>query len=174
MLLFSDETFEELRSRLARPKFDRYVSVATRDRFVIVIELQAVSEWVGITGAVFGCRDRDDDKLLEMALAGEADCVVTGDADLLVMSPFHGVPILTPRAFIEALVSPTWRRQPRSDARYRALFAGALGRAGWCIGLERAARFREVATPSPRSPGGPPSSCRFSTPWASTVLSALL
>lgn len=66
-----------------------------------------MSEWVWITGAALDCRDRDDDKLLETVLAGEADCVVTGDADLLVMSPFHGVPILTPRAFIEVLVRPT-------------------------------------------------------------------
>ncbi len=34
--------------------------------------------------------------LLETALLGHADCLITGDQDLLVMSPFHGIPILTP------------------------------------------------------------------------------
>jgi predicted nucleic acid-binding protein len=34
--------------------------------------------------------------LLETALLGRADCVITGDRDLLVMSPFQGIPILTP------------------------------------------------------------------------------
>jgi predicted nucleic acid-binding protein len=33
VLLFSDETFAELASRLSRPKFDRYVAPATRERF---------------------------------------------------------------------------------------------------------------------------------------------
>ena len=52
-------------------------------------QLEAVSEWVSITGAKLGCRDSDDDKLLETALMGEADCLVTGDRDLLEMSPFN-------------------------------------------------------------------------------------
>ena len=99
-LLFSDETFDELRTRLSRPRFDKYVSREGRALFVAQIE--AVSEWVAITGARMGCRDPDDDKLLETALTGEADCLVTGDRDLLVMAPFHGIPILTPAAFLTA------------------------------------------------------------------------
>jgi predicted nucleic acid-binding protein len=47
-------------------------------------------------------RDPDDDKFLETAIAGEADCLVTGDGDLLVLDPFRGVRILTARAFLEA------------------------------------------------------------------------
>ena len=96
-LLFSDETFDELRSRFFRPKFDRYVS--RQDRAVFLAQLEAVSEWVSITGAKLGCRDPDDDKLLETALLGNADCLVTGDRDLLEMSPFHGIPIVTPAGF---------------------------------------------------------------------------
>jgi predicted nucleic acid-binding protein len=49
------------------------------------------------------CRDPDDDKLLEITIAGGADCLVTGDQDLLVHDPFQGVPILTPAAFLEAI-----------------------------------------------------------------------
>jgi len=45
------------------------------------------------------CRDRDDMPVLGTALAAEADCLVTGDADLLSLGRFHGIPILTPRAF---------------------------------------------------------------------------
>ena len=48
-----------------------------------------------------GCRDSDDDKLLETALMGEADCLITGDRDLLAMSPFHDMPILTPAGFLD-------------------------------------------------------------------------
>ena len=97
VLLFSDETFEELRSRFFRPKFDRYAS--REGRAVFLAQLKAVSEWVSITGAKLGCRDPDDDKLLETALLGNADCLVTGDRDLLEMSSFHGIPIVTPAGF---------------------------------------------------------------------------
>ena len=98
VLLFSNETFEELRTRFFRSKFDRYVSGTGRALFLA--QLEAVSEWVSITGAKLGCRDPDDDKLLETALLGEADYLVTGDRDLLAMSPFHEIPTLTPAEFL--------------------------------------------------------------------------
>lgn len=94
LLLFSDETFAELQARLRLSKFDRYVS---RDaRSVFLAQLEAVSEWVSIVGAKLGCRDPGDDKFLETALLGHADCLISGDQDLLVMSPFSGIPILPP------------------------------------------------------------------------------
>ena len=99
VLLFSDETFDELRSRFYRPKFDRYIG--RENRAIYLAQLEAVSEWVSITGAKLGCRDPDDDKLLETALMGEADCLITGDRDLLEMSPFHTIPILTPASFLD-------------------------------------------------------------------------
>ena len=46
------------------------------------------------------CRDPDDDKLLEIAVIGHVDCLVTGDQDLLVFDPFQGIPILTPAGFL--------------------------------------------------------------------------
>jgi predicted nucleic acid-binding protein len=45
----------------------------------------------------------DDNKLLETAIAGSADCLVTGDQDLLVLNPFQGIPILTPVGFLAVL-----------------------------------------------------------------------
>lgn len=98
VLLFSDETFDELQTRLLLPKFDRYVS--REGRAVYLAQLEAVSEWVSIAGAKLGCRDPDDDKLLETALMGAADCLVTGDRDLLEMSPFQNIPILSPADFL--------------------------------------------------------------------------
>jgi uncharacterized protein len=103
MLVFSDETFAELTSRLMRPKFDRYVDEALRQQFLS--DVATVAEWVTITGVVVACRDPDDDKFLETAINGDAACIVTGDADLLTLDPFDGVRILTPRAFVEAALS---------------------------------------------------------------------
>ena len=98
VLLFSGETFNELETRLGHSKFANYVS--REDRSVFLALLEPVSEWVSIVGARLGCRDPEDDKFLETALMGEAECVVTGDQDLQVMSPFHNIPILSPADFL--------------------------------------------------------------------------
>ena len=97
-LLFSDETFDELQTRIWRAKFDSYVS--RESRAIYLAQLKTVSAWVSIAGAKMGCRDPDDDMLLETALMGDADCLLTGDGDLLEMGPFRGIPILTPATFL--------------------------------------------------------------------------
>lgn len=49
------------------------------------------------------CRDSSDAAILGTALAGGADCIVTGDNDLLVLGQFRQIPILSPRSFQELL-----------------------------------------------------------------------
>ena len=93
-IVFSDETFEELRTRLERPRFARYIEPG--DRHAFVDQLLRTAEWTAITNSRLGCRDKDDDKLLETALLGEANYLVSGDEDLLEMSPFRGIPIVRP------------------------------------------------------------------------------
>lgn len=99
VLIFSNPTFHELASRLMRSKFDRYIDVALRRQFLS--DLASVGEWVVIKSDLRACRDPDDDKFLETALAGDAQCIVTGDADLLALDPFQSVRILTPRRFVD-------------------------------------------------------------------------
>jgi putative PIN family toxin of toxin-antitoxin system len=47
--------------------------------------------------AVRVCHDAADDWILATALAAQADALVTGDKDLLVLGRYAGIPILTPR-----------------------------------------------------------------------------
>ena len=49
------------------------------------------------------CRDPDDDKFLARALAAETRLVVSGDRDLLAVSPYRGVTVVRPRDLIEKL-----------------------------------------------------------------------
>lgn len=49
------------------------------------------------------CRDADDDWILATALAANADALVTGDKDLLVLGRHEGIPIFTPREGLEFL-----------------------------------------------------------------------
>ena len=46
------------------------------------------------------CRDAKDAKFLALALGCQAAKLVSSDADLLVLHPWRGVPILTPAAFL--------------------------------------------------------------------------
>jgi putative PIN family toxin of toxin-antitoxin system len=48
------------------------------------------------------CRDPDDVAVLATAIAGKADFIITGDQDLLVLSQHEGIPIVTPRQWLEA------------------------------------------------------------------------
>lgn len=45
------------------------------------------------------CRDPDDDHILAAAKAGNADCIISGDQDLLVLKSYEGIPIVSPRQF---------------------------------------------------------------------------
>ena len=53
--------------------------------------------------AADACRDSDDLPVLGTLLAADADCLVTGDKDLLVLCEFNGHPILSPRQFWQRL-----------------------------------------------------------------------
>jgi len=46
------------------------------------------------------CRDPDDDWVLATAVAGDAEAIVSGDADLLTLSRYSGIEILSPRQFV--------------------------------------------------------------------------
>lgn len=47
------------------------------------------------------CRNPDDVAVLGLAVASEADGIVTGDKDLLDLKEYGSIPILTPRGFWE-------------------------------------------------------------------------
>jgi len=47
------------------------------------------------------CHDPDDDWVLSAAVEGNAEVLVTGDKDLLVLKKHKGIPIITPRGFLE-------------------------------------------------------------------------
>jgi putative PIN family toxin of toxin-antitoxin system len=49
------------------------------------------------------CRDPDDDDVLALALAAQADLIVSGDQDLLVLGQFEAIPIVTAREALERL-----------------------------------------------------------------------
>ncbi len=62
------------------------------------------AEAIRITEIIEVCRDVKDNMLLELAVSGNAGYLVTGDKDLLVLDPFRGIRIVTPRQFLDIVV----------------------------------------------------------------------
>jgi len=58
------------------------------------------AEDVLVTIQLRECRDPKEDKFLELAIEGRATHIISGDQDLLMMSPFRGIVILTPVHFL--------------------------------------------------------------------------
>ena len=101
-LLVSQATMMELADVLGRAQFDPYLSVAERQEFVRL--LGRIAEMVPILRMVRACRDPRDDKVLEVALNGRADVMITGDRNLLALNPFLGIAILSPAAYLALMV----------------------------------------------------------------------
>ncbi len=58
--------------------------------------------FVEITERIAVCRDPRDDKFLELAAAGRADGLITGDADLLALGSLRGTGITKPATLLDA------------------------------------------------------------------------
>lgn len=87
LLVFSSATFAEFESRLRKPKFDRYINLD--ERKAVFHDLSASALWVAIEpelAANVYSRDADDDMFIHAALAADANLLVTGDQDLLVLA----------------------------------------------------------------------------------------
>ena len=97
-ILISVPVLLELAEVLGRPKLNKYLLEEERMRFLI--SLLKAAELVEVTERVAVCRDAKDDKFLELAVSSRADCIVSGDADLLTLNPFRGIPIITPADFL--------------------------------------------------------------------------
>jgi len=97
-LLLSDAMHMELAEVLRRDKFDRYVALEKRLRFLAGLLSFAIP--ITVAESIEVCRDPKDNKVLELAVSGRADCIVTGDDDLLALNPFRNIPILTASEFL--------------------------------------------------------------------------
>ena len=98
-LLVSRATIKELNVVIQRKEFEKYVSEFERIEFITTLIQQAILN--EITKTINECRDPKDNMFLELAVSGEAVCIVSGDDDLLVLHPFREIPILTPRQFLD-------------------------------------------------------------------------
>ncbi len=83
IIAMSEDTFNEFSDVFIRPKFDRYLVL--EKRLIIIEDLKAIVYFSTITTTIQVCRDAKDNKYLELAVSSNADCIITGDKDLLVL-----------------------------------------------------------------------------------------
>jgi putative PIN family toxin of toxin-antitoxin system len=96
--LVSVSVILELAEVLSRQQFNKYLLEEERMRFLV--GLLKAAELLETTETISECRDTKDNKFLELAFGGKADCIISGDADLLDLNPFREIPIITPREFL--------------------------------------------------------------------------
>ncbi len=96
-VITSDEQIDEITSVLKRPKFKKYFTDDDIVEFLTI--LLKVSETVIIEHVIHDCRDKKDNFILETALKGKADIIITGDKDLLDLNPYKGIKIISYREF---------------------------------------------------------------------------
>lgn len=100
-MALSDAVYREIAEVLARPKFARVL--AADQRREILELLTAAALWIEPKDKVQDCRDRKDNRYLELALAAGASVIVSGDEDLLVLNPWRGIQLLRPAEFLNEL-----------------------------------------------------------------------
>ena len=96
--LVSKATAEEIVRVLGYPKF--HLDAADQNELLgDFLPFAEIIEADLPTGEVPICRDKHDQKFLELAAAGEADALVTGETDLLVLGEEFPIPIMKPADF---------------------------------------------------------------------------
>ncbi len=102
-ILVSDTIVQEIKSVFLREKFDKYLSLENRMEFLsnFLIKTQKIA----VTSVITDCRDPKDNKFLELAIDGNADYIITGDPDLLILHSYRGISIVTPSQFLSILTA---------------------------------------------------------------------
>ena len=102
-LLYAQSLLEELVDVLNRPRIREKYELTEQDIQTVVSLILLRGEAVTPTEQIAVCRDPKDNKFLDVAVAGEADVIVSGDQDLLVLHPFKGIPIIPSAQFLQML-----------------------------------------------------------------------
>ena len=95
----NQDTWDELETRIERPKFDRYFDVSGRSRYLVKI-VQAMQRFE-VSAAVSVSRDKTDNKFIELAIDSGAKILISGDPDLKDVKTYKGIEILSPAQFFD-------------------------------------------------------------------------
>ena len=103
LLLYSDPLLTEMADVLTRPRLRAKYGLTSEDAATVLSLLLRRGQPVVRSRRIEACRDPGDNIVLEAAMEGKADVIVSGDDDLLALNPFEGIPIITPASFLRLL-----------------------------------------------------------------------
>ena len=103
VIIYTTPIVVEVIDVLGRPSFRAKYQIQPDDVTTLVNLIRLRGELVVPQITITDCRDPKDNKFLETAIESNADALVTGDSDLLVLHPFQGIPILRPAEFLARL-----------------------------------------------------------------------
>ncbi|MHC5939312.1 putative toxin-antitoxin system toxin component, PIN family [Nostoc sp.] len=97
----SEDLLSELESSLSGGKLQSKIQSLGATVQILVSRTRQLVELSPVTSVdVPQLRDQDDVIIIAVALAANADVIVTGDQDLLTLNEFAGIPIVTPKNFL--------------------------------------------------------------------------
>ncbi len=99
VLLFSEELLREFIDVASRPKFSNYFSVSEIEALLSLFF--DFAEFVDVQTSVDVCRDKKDNFLLNLCIDGNADFLVSGDKDLLILDSIERTKIVTFAEFVD-------------------------------------------------------------------------
>ena len=99
-LVTSPKILQEIRDVLFRPKFD-FIDSSKKNEFILL--LSQMAEIVYPTHKVDICRDKKDNKFIEVALSAKVKIIVSSDEDLLVLKEYQGIKILSVNEFLKVI-----------------------------------------------------------------------
>lgn len=97
VLLYSEKLVSEITGVINRPKFRKYFAKNISELLIYFFKTYGVL--IEITSNILICRDPDDNFLLNLAVDGNADYLVTGDKDLLILEKINSTKIITIKDF---------------------------------------------------------------------------
>jgi putative PIN family toxin of toxin-antitoxin system len=109
VICLSGPVAAELREVFNRPRFIKYASPDRVTRILDVIGAGAM--FFEPTEIIADCRDRKDNKYLELALASQASIIISSDNDVLSLNPWRGIEIITPAEYVRSTRTKCETRQ---------------------------------------------------------------
>ncbi len=97
-IVLSSKTWVEINEVINRPKFNKYLDEFGRTFFLASLKQNAI--FIEPTETITDCRDPKDNKFLELAVASDAQFIITGDEDLLILNPYRSITILKSGDFL--------------------------------------------------------------------------
>jgi hypothetical protein len=100
-IITSEEQINELLCVINKSKFVKYF--LKKDIEELLFLINKTCQLVKVKFKVNDCRDKKDNFILEVALSGDVDYIITEDKDLLVLDPYKNIRIIKYKDFLKLL-----------------------------------------------------------------------